>query len=54
MKGKSSTRFENELRNFIEKFRYLFKGGCEKNENEYEDIVLDMLEFSFDENDDIN
>ncbi len=54
MKKKSLTRFENELRNFIEKFRYLFKGGCETNENEYEDIVLDMLEFAFDENDDIN
>ena len=54
MKEKSSTRFENEMRNFLEKFRYLFKGGCETNENEYEDIVLDMLEFAFDENDDIN
>ena len=54
MKEKSSTRYENELRNFLEKFRYLFKGGCETNENEYEDIILDMLEFAFDENDDIN
>jgi hypothetical protein len=32
----------------------LFKGGCETIDNQYEDIILDMMEFAFGENDNIN
>ena len=48
------TKDEIKLKQFINNFKYLFKDGCETSENSYEDIVLDLLEFAFDESDGID